>query len=349
MTGNVVVPGLLGLPAPKARRFLCRRLGTGGGPKMRAFDLNGDKRGVLSMNPLTAFHFDFFAMGSPCGLTTYGRARGEAEAVAAAAIAEVRRIEQLYSRYQPVSLLSRINDVAKLGGAIEVDAETSDLIDHAFAAHSQSEGLFDVTSGLLRELWNDEIERLPSEAAIKSLLDLIGLHKLSWRRPRLSFPVAGMELDFGGIAKEYAADRAAKVCRLAEANHGLVNLGGDIAIVGPHPDGAPWRIGIRDPAGGQEPVATLFVPDGGVATSGDYERYFEVGGRRYSHALNPKTGWPVDGSASITVAASDCLSAGSMATIAVLMGEAGPRWLGAVGAAHLYVKPDGQLAGSIIS
>jgi thiamine biosynthesis lipoprotein len=301
------------------------------------------------MNPLKAFHFDFFAMGSPCGITTYGAARPQAQAVAEAAIAEVRRIEQLYSRYQPDSLLSRINEVAKLGGAIEVDAETADLIDHAFAAHSQSEGLFDVTSGLLRELWNDEIARLPTDAAIKSLLERIGLDKLSWRRPRLVFSVAGMELDLGGIAKEYAADRAAHVCRVAEANHGLINLGGDIAIVGPHPDGAPWRIGIRDPAGDKEPVATLFVRDGGVATSGDYERYFEIEGRRYSHALNPKTGWPVDGLPSITVAASDCLSAGSMATIAVLMGEAGPQWLGAMGAAHLCVGSDGKLAGSIIS
>jgi len=142
----------------------------------------------------------------------------------------------------------------------------------------------------MRQIWNDEIDRVPREAEIAAMLAHVGLDKVVWQRPKLTFLVPGMELDFGGVAKEYAVDRAAQVCRLRGARHGLVNLGGDIAVVGPHPDGTPWRIGIRDPMGGEVAVATLFVASGGVATSGDYERFFEVEGRRYSHAINQRLG-----------------------------------------------------------
>ncbi len=123
----------------------------------------------------------------------------------------------------------------------------------------------------------------------------------------------------------------------------------DIAVVGSRPDGAPWHIGIRDPMGGETAVATLFVASGGVATSGDYERYFKVEGRCYSHVINPKTGWPVVGLPSVTVVADTCLSAGMTSTIALFMGEAAPQWLGAAGAAHLYVEATGKLGGSIPS
>jgi thiamine biosynthesis lipoprotein len=293
-------------------------------------------------------HFDFFAMGSPCALLLHGREQADGAQVADSVIAEVRRIERRYSRYSPESFLSQINRVAKAGGGIDVDSETADFIDHAFTAHARSDGLFDVTSGLLRRIWNDEIERLPCAAEIATLLSRIGLDKVSWRRARLTFLVSGMELDLGGVAKEYAADRAATLCRSRGVRHGLVDLGGDIAVVGPHPDRSPWRIGIRDPMGGEVAIATLFVAAGGIATSGDYERYFEVEGRRYSHVLNPKTGWPVAGLPSVTVAADTCLSAGMTSTIAVLMGGAGPQWLSAEGAAHLYVKEGGKLGGSIL-
>ena len=171
--------------------------------------------------------------------------------------------------------------------------------------------------------------------------------KISWRRPQLTFSVPGMELDFGGIAKEYAADRAADVCASAGLLCGLVNLGGDIAVIGPHPNGFPWRIGVRDPLGGEGAIATLFVASGAVATSGNYERYWEVDGRRFSHVINPKTGWPVEGIPSVTVVAATCLSAGMVATIAMLKGQAGPEWLRESGAAHLYVDDTGKLDGSI--
>ena len=329
-------------------RATLQALHNGAAQRFAASETEEFKREGSRMSATEAIHFEFCAMGSPCALSLYDHLQGDTAQVAEAATAEVRRIERRYSRYIADSLLCRINRAANGGNSICVDLETADLIDHAFAAHARSHGLFDVTSGLMRQIWNDEIDRVPREAEIAAMLARIGLDKVVWRRPKLTFLVPGMELDFGGVAKEYAADRAAQVCRLRGARHGLVNLGGDIAVVGPHPDGTPWRIGIRDPMG-RKAVATLFVASGGVATSGDYERFFEVEGRRYSHAINPKTGWPVAGLPSVTVAADTCLTAGMISTIALLMGDAGPQWLGTAGAAYLYVESTGTLGGSILS
>lgn len=296
-----------------------------------------------------AFRFDFFAMGTPSEVLLYAGDHGAAQQAATETIAEVDRIERLYSRYLPESYLSQINRAAKSAGSICVDSETADLIDIIFEAFAMSDGLFDVTSGPSRDLWNDDIATIPAEADVAGLRGRIGLDKVSWRRPRLSFSVPGMELDFGGIAKEYAVDRVAALCRSKQLTHGLVNLGGDVGVIGPHPDGSPWRIGIRDPKGGNRALATLFAGHGGIATSGDYERYWEIGGRRFSHVINPKTAWPVEGLPSITVAAETCLSAGIAATIALLKGKSGPQWLLAAGAAHLYVDQSGELGGSILA
>ena len=286
-------------------------------------------------------------MGSPCSLCLYAKTQGMAKEIADAAIEEVRRIERKYSRYLGDSLLSGINRVARMGGVISVDPEAAMLIDAAFRAHELSDGLFDISSGRMRQIWNDDIEAIPNDADIAALLGLVGLGKISWQQPQLGFQIAGMELDLGGIAKEYAADRAAEICRLSGSHHGFVNLGGDIAVIGAHPDGTPWRIGIRDPFGSDGAIATLFIEGGGIATSGDYERYWSVDGRQFGHLIDPRTGWPVEGLPSVTVAADTCLAAGMISTVAVLKGQAGPEWLRETSAAHLYVESDGALGGSV--
>ena len=167
--------------------------------------------------------------------------------IAAAAEAEVRRIEARYSRYRADSELSRINLIAAAGGTTDVDAETAGLIAYAKACFQSSAGAFDITSGLLRQAWNFSQARLPEQRDIDALLPRIGLDKVSLSDGRLSFAQAGMELDFGGLGKEYAADRAAEVCSEMGARHGFVDLGGDIRVIGPQADGQPWRIGIRHP------------------------------------------------------------------------------------------------------
>jgi thiamine biosynthesis lipoprotein len=169
---------------------------------------------------------------------------------------------------------------------------------------------------------------------------------VQWDDHSVRLPVAGMEIDFGGIGKEYAADRAAARMEEGGARHGLVNLGGDVRIIGPQPDGTPWTIGVQDPRGlGGAAIAALPVPAGAMATSGDYERYFERDGRRYCHLLDPRSGWPVAHWRSVSVVAPLCVLAGACATIAMLkpVGEAvaflrdeGLRYLGIDAAGELH-------------
>jgi len=288
----------------------------------------------------------FRAMGSPCEVRLHPQPDADAETVADAAVAEVRRLEHKYSRYRDDSLATRINRSAGSESGVEVDAETAALLDYAATAHRQSDGLFDATSGILRRAWSRETTRLPTPDELAVLLEHVGWQRLRWRAPRLFLP-EGMELDFGGFVKEYAADRVAELCRRLGARHGLVDLGGDLAVVGAHPDGSPWRVGIRNPRDPENAVATIELFAGGIATSGDYERFVVLDGKRYSHLLDPRTGWPVEGLAGVTVAAPHCLVAGSATTIAMLKGPEAGRWLQDLGLPHLTVGRDGALGGPL--
>ncbi len=258
-------------------------------------------------------------MGGPNSLQLYAADEATAQRAAQAAQAEVQRIEAKYSRYRDDSIVSRISAAAGSGTAIEVDDETAGLLDYAATVYEQSDGLFDITSGVLRKAWDFKARRIPDQSEIDALLPLIGWPKVRWQRPQLALPLKGMQIDFGGFGKEYAADRAAAVLLSLGIRHGLVELGGDLRVVGPHPDGAPWQIGIRHPRNPEAAIATIPLHRGALATSGDYERYFEQAGRRYSHLLDPQTGWPkMDGFASVSVVADQCLIAGSISTVSML-------------------------------
>jgi thiamine biosynthesis lipoprotein len=156
-----------------------------------------------------------------------------------------------------------------------------------------------------------------------------------------------MDLDFGGVAKEYAADRSATLCLEQGIQHGIIDLGGDIKIIGPHPDGSPRHIGIRHPRKKQGLMATVMLSRGGLASSGDYERCIMLDGVRYGHILNPRTGWPVRHLASVSVVGDLCLVAGSASTIAMLKEDGGPAWLEGMGLPHFWVDVHGEAGGSL--
>ncbi|MGH8476929.1 MAG: FAD:protein FMN transferase [Methylococcales bacterium] len=292
------------------------------------------------------FRFAFKAMGTPCEIQLFAPKYAKASRVAEFAIADIRRLEYRYSRYRDDSFLSEINRVAARGGSIEVDDETAGLLNYAQKCFEQSDELFDITSGILRRAWDFKSNRMPQSEQIQDLLDRIGWQKLIWQAPLLEFPVAGMEMDFGGVVKEYAVDRAATICQEAGGRHGLVNLGGDIKIIGARPDGQSWRVGIRDPAMRGSSIKTLLLNRGAIASSGDYERCITLNGVRYGHILNPKTGWPVRKMASVTVAGELCLVAGSAATIGMLKEHHGPQWLHDLGLPHYWIDVDGNSGGS---
>lgn len=289
----------------------------------------------------------FRAMGSPCEIQLYAANPKEAERIMAVAISDVRRLEARYSRYRADSFLSEINRVAAVGGRIAVDEETAGLLNYAATCHCESGGLFDITSGLLRQAWRFDRGALPDPVQIRELLGRVGWEKLRWKPPVLEFPLAGMELDFGGVVKEYAADRAATLCREAGAAHGFINLGGDIKIIGPRVDGSAWRIGIRHPHRPGALIQTIALHGGALASSGDYERCIVLDGVRYGHVLHPKTGWPVHHLVAVTVVGEFCVVAGSASTIAMLQEKDGPAWLESLGLPHFWVDVKGHVGGPL--
>lgn len=301
----------------------------------------------MQNSPLKYYRCEFKAMGTLCEIQLFALTKTKAKKVANAAILDVQRLERLYSRYKPDSLLSKINRVALLGGSITVDEETACLLDYAVTCYQQSDGLFDITSGILRRAWKFDQDQLPEQSLIDQLLNNVGWHKVIWKRPVLTFSMPDMEIDFGGIVKEYAVDRAAALCFAQGIKHGVINLGGDIKVIGPRADGNPWRIGIKHPHDKDGLLDTLLLYEGALASSGDYERCITVNGIRYGHVLNPKTGWPVRHLAAVSVVGDFCVVAGSASTIAMLKEDKGTEWLTELGLPNLWVDVHGNIGGSI--
>jgi thiamine biosynthesis lipoprotein len=297
---------------------------------------------------MRVLRYPFKAMGSVCEVRIESADEAQAQRAAHAAEAEVRRLEAKFSRYRDDSLTSRINAAAGDGRSVEVDDETAGLLDYAATVHQLSGGLFDLTTGALRRAWDFKSGRLPSQEQLDALLPLVGWSRVTWQRPHFGLTVAGMEIDFGGVVKEYAADRAAQAARDSGGRHGFVELGGDIALVGAHADGAPWQIGVRDPRDPEKPAATIALARGAIASSGNYERYMDVGGRRYCHILDPTTGWPAQELAAVSVVADQCLVAGSASTVGMLKPlEQALDWLAGLGLPHLAIDAAGRIHGSL--
>lgn len=292
------------------------------------------------------YKFDFSSMGCPCAVHLEAHDESAARMVLAAVTGECARLDRKYSHYRDDSLVARI--AASAGSGIEVDGETADLLDFAAALHAQSGGRFDITAGRLTRLWDAQNGRLPDKAEVAAALAVTGWQRVQWRRPFLRLGVSGMRLDLGGIVKEYAADRCAKLCRDMGAESGVVDLGGDLALIGPHRDGSPWIVGIKAPRSSGHAAARIELPHGGLATSGDYERTLIVDGRRYSHIVDPRSGKPVQSFASVSVVADSCLVAGAAATLAMLMGtDRGGAYLRELGLPHLTIRGDGRTGGDI--
>ncbi|AJQ94305.1 FAD:protein FMN transferase [Gynuella sunshinyii] len=296
---------------------------------------------------LPLHHHQFRAMGSRCELWYYAPAEDNQQLLAAAR-QRLIQLENKYTRYRPDSITSRINAASGNGEQIEVDSETVGLLHYAATLHEQSEGLFDITSGILRRAWDFRSGCLPADADIEALLPLIGWSNVHWQPPFFALPKAGMEIDFGGFVKEFAADQLGSVLRHRGVEHGLVNLGGDISVIGPHPDGKPWMVGIQHPREADHAIARIPMTHGAIATSGDYERYMLIGGKRYCHILNPFTGYPIQSPiAGATVVADQCLIAGSFTSLALLKSETDPDWLKESGVAYLLVDQQMSLISNI--
>jgi thiamine biosynthesis lipoprotein len=294
------------------------------------------------------FRFPFASMGCPCEIQIEADSARRANIAAARAQAEVARLDDKYSHYRSDNWLAGVCASAGSGQPVEVDEESANLLDFADTLYRQSAGRFDITAGALTKLWDLHSSRVPARSEIDSARERVGWQRVDWQRPRLRLPTAGMRIDLGGVVKEYAADRAAEICRHAQIAHGMVDLGGDLAVIGAHADGSAWLAGIKSPRNPQNVYASIELARGGLATSGDYERVMIVDGKRYSHIVDPTSGYPVEGFASVSVIADSCLVAGAASTLAMLFGkDEGAAYLRELGLRHLCIDAEGRASGSI--
>ncbi len=256
----------------------------------------------------------FDAMASPCEVLMAVESKETAELFLRIAAHETWRIEQKFSRYRDDGIIPRINNSG--GATIPVDAETAHLIDYAYQCHQLSDGLFDVTSGILRKTWPFRPNStIPTNKEVDALLPFIGLDKATWNNPDFRLP-SDMQIDFGGIGKEYAVDRTLALLTAKTNSPIMVNYGGDITCNRSPSPNTPWRVGIENSK------EMIELTSGSLATSGSTHRYLMYDGKRYSHVLNPKTGWPIENAPlSVTVKGDSCTHAGMLATFAMLKGK----------------------------
>lgn len=261
----------------------------------------------------------FTAMANPCELLIESTDLAPARQLATVAQHEALRIERKFSRYRDDSVIHRINHSA--GQPLAVDDETAQLLDYGELLWRLSEGAFDLSSGALRRIWKFTPQATPpTQSQIDELLQHIGWHRVTWQKPMLTLP-AGMELDLGGIGKEYAVDRVAGLITSHSDVPVLINFGGDLRAVGATPAAGVWQVGVEDINAPDHAQRIIHLTHGALATSGDTRRAIEFNGQRYGHIMDARTGWPdVHAPRSVTVLADTCVQAGSYTTLAMLKG-----------------------------
>ena len=259
------------------------------------------------------------AMGATADLAVRHPDVRYAQAALDAAIAELRRVEALMTRFQPGSDVGRANRLAR-HDAVPVSADTHAVVAEALRWAQATDGGFDPCLAVVQDLWDVKHRHAPPPApAVKRLAGRRLYRRLDvgtlGGQPVVRFGDPDVQLDLGGIACGYGVDRAVAVLRSWGITDGWINASGDIYALGTGDDGEPWKVGVRSPSDPHALVATLPLSNGAIATSGDYEQYFDYGGRRYSHILDPNTAEPRrTRTHGITIAAPTCLAADAAST-----------------------------------
>jgi thiamine biosynthesis lipoprotein len=262
----------------------------------------------------------FRAMANPCVFIIEHQDVKEVQTAMYKMAEEAWRIEQKYSRYLSGSVLGKINSAN--GKTTPIDAETYHLLQLSNVLWQESQGMFDISSGVFRKIWTfKDQHKIPSQSQVNKLLKQVGWRHIKYDEQQITLPV-GMQIDFGGIGKEYAADRCASLVPEILGTSVLVNLGGDVVTHGSRADKTPWEIGIETKTGGGKVWKKIPLSKGAIATSGDVYKSVLYKGKRYGHIINALTGYPVtDSPSTVTVAAPNCTEAGMLSTLAMLHGK----------------------------
>lgn len=263
-------------------------------------------------------------MGNTFEITVVAGDEGWARAKIAMAIEEIRRIERLLTTFNDQSQTNRINQQAGIG-PVKVDTEVFELIKRSLKISGVTDGAFDITFGSVdKRLWNFDrtMTRLPDPETAKAMVQLINYRHviLDENEGTVMLKEKGMRIGFGGIGKGYAADRAKALLVKEGVQSGIVNASGDLITWGLQADQQPWTIGIAHPDDARRAFSWLNISDRAIATSGNYEKYVMIDGKKYSHTINPKTGMPVTGIKSVTIISPYAEIADAMATPVMVMG-----------------------------
>ena len=262
------------------------------------------------------------------------------------AFKEIARIENVFSVFKADSEVSRINKV-KAGEPVPVSAEAFGLIERSVECSKKTEGAFDVTVKPLVDLWREagKSKKLPPAEAIAAAVNKVGSRYLLLDKAKstITFQKDGMGLDFGGIAKGYATDRVVAVLKESGISNALISSGGNTYCLGMKGEKEMWKVGIQHPRDKNKVFAVLRLKDKAIDTSGDYEKYFILHGRRYSHIIDPRTGYPIgDNVVSATVVADSAANADMFATALCVLGADGSRMADSLGLDALLIIKDGE-------
>ncbi len=263
-------------------------------------------------------------MGNRFEISVVHENEHEAEQSINKAIAEIQRIEKLLTTYNEESQTSLINNAAGIA-PVQVDREVLDLIMRSIRISELTQGAFDISYGSIdKRLWNfdQKMSALPDKKTAQKAVRLINYKNilLDEKEGTVFLKNKGMRIGFGGIGKGYAAEKAKAVLISCNMKSGVVNAAGDLAAWGNQPNGQPWTIGIAAPDGSHHPFSTINISDKAVATSGNYEKFAIIDGRKYSHTIDPRTGYPVSGIKSVTIIAPNAEIADALATPVMVMG-----------------------------
>ncbi len=286
--------------------------------------LLGCEREVSSVPPLERHKALRNMMGTSVKIVIGAPNEETAAAAMEKAFERIAEIENTVSSWRPGSEISRLNDAAG-GDWVKISEETFEILEKALEYSRTSDGAFDVTVGPLIKLWKSAgLEgRLPEEAELRDAIAITGYDKLllDGTGPAARLTVKGMSVDLGAIAKGYAVDQALATLRTCGITCALVDAGGDVGVMGGRPEGGRWALGIQHPIEeGKLLEQVIEMTDGAVATSGNYRRYVMIGGKRYSHITDPRTGRPTHAVPSVTIIAQDATTADGVATTVSVLG-----------------------------
>lgn len=263
-------------------------------------------------------------MGNRFEISVVTHDKNQAEKQIDEAVSEISRIEQLLTTFKESSQTNEINANAGIK-PVTVNKEVFDLIRRSLKISALTQGAFDISYGSIdKRLWNFDtgMTALPDKELARQSVQLINYKNvvLDEENCTVFLKQKGMRIGFGGIGKGYAADKAKQTLQQSGVQSGVVNAAGDLITWGTQPDGKPWTIGIADPNAKQHPFSSLSISNMAVATSGNYEKYVIINGKKYAHTIDPKTGFPVSGIKSVTIICASAELADAMATPVMVMG-----------------------------